>query len=86
MAAPEHFLVQEQQRTERLPVRRHRHLALGGQHRQERFDFRLTQVAGMLQPVELHEELCPSTLSRTAAGFLAIFVSTRAGREIDNAL
>jgi hypothetical protein len=55
----DHFLVQEQQRAQGLAVRGGRHLALRGQHGQERLDLRLRHLPRMPHAVKADEMAHP---------------------------
>jgi hypothetical protein len=56
---PEHTLVEEQQRRQRLPMRRHRDVPIRREPRQEGLDLGLPHVAGMAQAMKAHEGTHP---------------------------
>ena len=64
---PEHFLVEKQQRRLRLILGRRRHVALGSEMRQKRFDFRRPHVARMPLAVPEHEASRPVDISLLGA-------------------
>ena len=65
--SPQHLLVQKQQCRQSLAVRRHRHIALGRQPRQERLDFRMPHLARMAHALVPNEGLHPMDIGLLGA-------------------